>query len=72
MLRVADSNPNKTSNSAQINILTVIFIQVEYIITYTKVFNFVIVHIQLKWQVEYFYGVRRLGLGVRHITVPCN
>ena len=51
---------------------TIIFIHVEHIITYRKTFNFVLIHIQLKCQVEYFYGVRRLGLGVRHIAVTCK
>ena len=53
-------------------IQTVILFDVEHIITYEKPFNLVLIHIQLKYQVEYVYGVRRLGLGVRHLAVPCN
>ena len=72
MLRLSDSNPNKTSNLAHIMIQMVIVIHVEHIITYNKTFSFVLINIQLKCQVEYFYGVRRLVLGVQHIAVPCN
>ena len=52
-------------------ISTVIFIHVQHIITYRKTVNFVLIHIQLTCQ-EYFYAVRRLGLGVRHIAVTCK
>ena len=72
MPHLADSNPYKTSNLAKNMILTVIFIRAEHIITYRKTFNFVLIHIQLKCQVEYLYGVWRLGLDVRHIAVNCK
>ena len=72
MLRLADLNPNKTSNFSTHYYVNGYF---HSHWTYNYVFNFLKFcsdsH-SAKMSSWIFYGVRHLGLGVRHIAVPCN